>query len=204
MTTFDTTFTDDVPKHSRTTKLFHAGLALTIIAQLASSQFMDPDEGGDWIFQVHQYSGLIATVMVVGLWITTMARVRGTPLSMLVPWFSGARLSALWDDIKLHLSSLKRLQMPHYVAHAPFAAAVHGLGLLLMTAMAASGTLYYFVTTGDPDGPGLVHLAMLVHTTLANLVWAYLIAHAGVAFIHHFTQHMSLSEMWSFRKNPKG
>lgn len=78
---------------------------------------------------------------------------------------------------------------------------MHGLGLLLMTAMATTGTLYYFVNTGDPDAGGLMGILMYVHKTLANIVWAYLIGHAGLAVIHHFTDNLRLSEMWSFRKN---
>jgi cytochrome b561 len=41
-------------------------------------------------------------------------------------------------------------------------------------------------------------IAMTVHLALANLVWAYLIVHAGLALLHHLLRSMRLSTMWSF------
>lgn len=70
-----------------------------------------------------------------------------------------------------------------------------------MTVMAATGTIYYFINNGDPDAGGIVGVLMLIHTTLANFVWAYLIGHAALAVIHHVTDNLSLSEMWSLRGN---
>ena len=43
---------------------------------------------------------------------------------------------------------------------------------------------------------------MFVHHTLANLVRAYLIGHAGLAVLHHFAGHSSLAVMWSVRGEP--
>jgi len=50
--------------------------------------------------------------------------------------------------------------------------------------------------SAEPDGM----LAMTVHLALGNLVWAYLIAHAGLAVLHHLLRSMSLAIMWSFGK----
>lgn len=190
------------PRHAIATRLLHAGLAVAIIVQLGSSQFMNPDDGGDNIFGVHAYVGLTAFALVLAFWLQTAVRQRGTPWSMLIPWFSGARLAAVWADIKAHVTALRHLRLPKHDTHSPFASAIHGLGLLLITGMAASGTLYYFVTTGDPDGGGLVKVAMTVHTTLANLVWAYLIGHALMALIAHYGGTLSLGQMWSLRRHP--
>jgi cytochrome b561 len=41
--------------------------------------------------------------------------------------------------------------------------------------------------------------AMTVHFALANLVWVYLVAHAGMAAIHHFARSASLTRMWRLR-----
>ncbi|MBP1807019.1 hypothetical protein [Rubellimicrobium aerolatum] len=64
--------------------------------------------------------------------------------------------------------------------------------------MAASGSLYWLqvrlgLHSAEPDGM----LAMTVHLTLANLVWVYLIGHAGLAALHHLLRSLSLSTMWS-------
>ena len=189
-------------RHAIATRILHAGLATAVIVQLASSQVMSPDDGGDTIFGVHAYVGLAAFALVLGFWLQSLMRQRGTPLGMLIPWFSGPRLSAVWQDFKAHLAALRHLRLPAHDTHAPFASAIHGLGLLLVTAMAASGTLYFVVNTGNPDAGGLVKVAMTVHTTLANLVWAYLIGHALMALIAHYGGTLSLRQMWSLRRHP--
>ena len=188
-------------RHSRATRLFHAGLALAIITQLLTSLWMhgpDEEQAGDILFQVHRYAGLTATVLAFALWLTLLFRSRGTQLGALLPWFSGDRLAALWQDTKVHLMAAMKLRLPAHDAHAPLPSAVHGLGLVLITAMAASGAVYFMqVTLGlhsaEPDGM----LAMTVHLTLANLVWAYLIAHAGLAVLQHLAHSLRLSTMWS-------
>lgn len=191
-------------RHNRATRLLHAGLALAIVSQLLTSLAMQgPDDvqPGDVLFQVHRYSGLAATVLAFGLWLTILVRSRGTELGALIPWFSGRRLAALWRDIKVHGREALNLRLPSHDPQAALPSAVHGLGLLLISAMAASGALY-FVQVGlglhsaEPDGM----IAMTVHLALGNLVWAYLIAHAGLAALHHLLRSMSLSTMWSFGK----
>ncbi len=186
-------------RHALATRLLHGGLAIAIIIQLASSQFMNPDKGGNTAFEIHEYAGLAAFALVFGFWLFSIARKRGTPLAELLPWTSAHHRAALWADARAHLSALRHRKLPVQDGSSPLASAVHGLGLLLMTAMAASGTLYYFVNSGDPDAGGLVGAAMLVHKNLANLVWAYLIGHAGFAVVNHFGRAMSLRIMWSFK-----
>lgn len=133
------------PKHSMKTRIAHACLALAIICQLVTSQVMhplSPVRDGDLFFEFHQYAGLAAFVSVLGFWLVTIRQKRATDLGLMLPWFSRARMMALWDDIKAHLTSLMQLRLPGYRADAALPSAVHGLGLLLMTAMAATGTIF--------------------------------------------------------------
>lgn len=189
-----------VRKHSFATRLVHAGLALAVIIQLLTSLPMEPpepDSPGNWYFQVHQYSGLAAFCFVFGFWLVLAIRRNGTAPGALFPWFSGARLTALRTDARRHLAALLSRRLPARDEHAALPSAIHGLGLLLISAMATSGAIYYFINSGDPDAGGAVGAVMFVHTTLANIVWAYLIGHAGLALAHHYMQEMSLGEMWS-------
>jgi len=186
-------------RHSLSTRLVHAGLAVAIVMQLGSSQFMDPDGAGNLAFSLHQYGGLAAFGFVAAFWALAAFRRRGTPFLLLVPWTSRGRIAAVWHDARKHLSAMSRLSLPSHEDEAPLASAVHGLGLLLMSVMALSGTIYYFINSGDPDAGGLVAVTMTVHTLFANLVWAYLIGHAGLAVLAHATRTLPLSEMWSFR-----
>ena len=195
---------DGTTPHTRATRLFHAGLALAVVMQLATSLAMQgPDEtqAGDFLFQVHRYSGLFATIMAFALWLTILARYRGTELAALIPWFSGRRLVALLQDIKGHAGAALKLRLPEHHPQAALPSAVHGLGLLLISAMAVSGAVYFVqialgLHSAEPEGM----LAMTVHLALANLVWVYLIAHAGLAVLHHLLNGMRLSTMWSIGK----
>jgi len=194
---------DTFPRHTRATRLVHMGLALAIITQLLTSLVFvapAPDATGNFWFEIHEYGGLAAFAFVLMFWLTLTARRTGTAPGLLFPWLNGQRLQAVWGDIKVHVAALVRFRLPPFEEHGPLASAVHGLGLLLMTAMAATGTVYYFINTGNPDAGGLVGVVMFIHKNLANLVWAYLIGHAGLAVIHHFTDNLRLSEMWSLHK----
>lgn len=198
-----------VPKHAFATRLVHAGLAVAIILQLLTSLPMEPpepDRAGNWYFQVHQYSGLAAFCFIFAFWLVLTLRSKGTAPGALFPWFSRARLTALRTDARRHLSALVSRRLPPHDEHAPLPSAIHGLGLLLMSAMALSGTIYYFINSGDPDAGGAVGAVMFVHRTLANLVWAYLIGHAGLALVHHYLGDMRLGEIWSLGRDtaPQG
>jgi cytochrome b561 len=180
------------------TRLVHAALAVAVTIQLVTSLTMEADHGGDGVFQIHRIGGLAAFGLVLVFWFVTVIRRRGTPLGRLLPWFSARRRAELWQDVGAHLRSLPRLSFPAEQGDVDdaLASAVHGLGLLLMTAMAGSGFLYFLLNTGDPDAGGLVGLAMLVHTSLANLAWAYLIGHAATAVLHSLAGR-SIGRMWS-------
>tara|TARA_R110002074_G_scaffold233128_2_gene404785 strand:+ start:221 stop:841 length:621 start_codon:yes stop_codon:yes gene_type:complete len=191
-------------KHGLIIRLAHAGLAIAVINQLLTSLVLEapaPDATGNWYFEVHEYGGLFGFGFVLLFWLGLLVKLRESPLGLLFPWFSGERLSALWADIKHHARFLIKFQFPPYENHAPLASAVHGLGLLLITAMASSGTIYYFINNGNPDAGGLVGVVIFIHKTLASLVWAYLVGHAGLALIQHYLGNVSLATMWSFRRD---
>jgi len=190
-------------KHGFLTRFIHAGLAIAVIVQLLTSLVLvplSPTEAPNAYFYVHNYSGLTAFALIVLFWIVVMTRKSGTRPGLLFPWFSGAGIRAFWQDLILHLRMLTKFRLPPMQEDSPFASAVHGLGLLLMLAMATSGTIYYFINSGNPDAGGLVGFVIFIHLSLANLVWAYLIGHSAMAVVHHYSQNLSLTEMWSFRR----
>jgi len=194
-------------KHAFATRLLHAGLALAVILQLLSSLPMEPpepDHAGNWYFQLHQYSGLLAFAFVFAFWMVLAMRSQGTAPAALFPWFSGARLRALRTDTRTHFAALLSRRLPAYDPHAALPSAVHGLGVLLISAMAVSGLIYYFINSGDPDAGGPVGAVMFVHRTLAKLVWAYLLGHAGLALVHHYAHDVCLGAMWSLDRDAAG
>jgi cytochrome b561 len=194
----------DTP-HSLGTRLAHAGLAGAVILQLGSSLFMQVPRGerpANFGFEMHETIGVVALIFALGFWAVVMWRIVGTDAGRLFPWASGTRLAALKADLVMHGRALRRLRLPPYDPAGAFASAVHGLGLLLITYMALSGTMYLIAPQVGYEESTLLHLAMDVHGAFGTLVWAYLIGHAGLAVLHHFTNGLSLGEMWSFRRKP--
>ncbi|MFZ5963043.1 cytochrome b/b6 domain-containing protein [Thalassococcus sp. BH17M4-6] len=196
----------EASRHSLPTRLVHAGLAVAVVIQLVVSLVMKPAEDGHagnlW-YEIHEYGGLAAFALIVLFWLVLTARKRGTPAGLLFPWFSGARRAALWSDIKRHAATLRQLRLPPHDDASPLASAVHGLGILLITAMAGTGTVFYFFGGGDAHTGGLPGVMLQIHEALANLAWAYLIGHASLAVLQHLFTDFNLREMWSLRTAPQ-
>lgn len=191
-------------RYALTTRLWHASLATAIVLQLMTSLVMHGpgrDRAGDWLFEIHEYSGLVALVLALGFWLHVLRRRTGTSTRTLVPWFNAERRGAVRADIKTHWIALKARRIPVYEDTAPLATAIHGLGLLLMLGMATTGTVFFVGLYFGIQKTGLFPLDLDVHKLLANLAWAYLVGHAGMAMLHHYWKHSSLSEMWAFRKD---
>ena len=69
------------------------------------------------------------------------------------------------------------------------ASAVHGLGLLTALAMGATGAWLY--TLSVPTS-----LVLELQEAVANLVWAYVVSHAGLAVLHQASGHPALKRMF--------
>lgn len=189
-------------RHSRITRWLHGGLAIAIVIQLLTSAFMsEHHESGvlDPLFVVHQYAGLAALFLVCAFFLLALVRRRGTPFGRLLPWFSSARRADLYDDVSRHAKALMTFRLPDYHEDAALPSAIHGLGLCLMAAMAGSGAIWFAAQFLGFQDAVLVRLVMAGHSLLGNVVWAYLIGHAGLAVLHHWMRQASLTEMWSFR-----
>lgn len=68
-------------------------------------------------------------------------------------------------------------------------------GLLLVSVLAATGTLFWIGAQLGGDWPARVHWARQLHGALGNLVWYYLALHAGAAVIYEFFGHRVLRPM---------
>lgn len=178
-------------RRSLTTRLLHMLLALAILHQLLISLVMFGPRKGGLGWQAHEVVGVAALAILTGFWLWTLLRRRETRPTQLFPWLSRSGRAALKADAADHLAALRRLRLPHG-QDSPIASAVHGLGLLLATAMALTGAAY-FLEGLVPQA--LIWAAIFAHTTLANLMWAYLIGHAGLAVLHEITGQRVLRRM---------
>jgi len=190
-------------EYSLRTRLFHSALAITICMQLLTSLLMSGprrEEPGDWLFQIHQYSGLLALCLATTFFFYVLTRSNGTDPGRLIPWFNHQRRTVLMTDIRAHWLQLRQRQLPRYSADSALASSVHGLGLLLMMAMAITGAVYFLGMYLDKQSTSIFSLDLDTHRLLASLVWVYLISHGGLAVLHHFYNQISLRNMWSLRR----
>lgn len=179
--------------HSTFTQLLHLLIAAAVVHQLVISLVMkrpEPGSPGDAFFELHEWVGITSLAALTLFFLWAVVRRGETRIGMLFPWFSGKLLRALWMDLKVHLASLKGGRIP-LTQESPLASAVHGLGLLVALVMATSGAAGYFIATARP--------LLSIHETVAPLMWAYLVGHAGLALLHQLAGHRIFQSMFGFR-----
>jgi cytochrome b len=116
-------------------------------------------------------------------------RRRERGLSAFFPLFSPPQRSAFVADLRQHLNALARFKIPPPDGETPLASAVHGLGMLVTTAMAVTGGAIYLMMGEDGSLGTTGKLIYELHCLLATLMWAYLVGHAGVAVLHQKAGH---------------
>ncbi len=190
-------------RHSLLSKALHAMLALSITHQLLISLVMEephpPRRPIETAFQLHAWVGVVSFGVIIAVWIWTLVRRSEAGVGAFVPWFSAARRRAVIDDLRAYAVALPRLQLPDSTAHSAFANAVHGLGLLLATYLAATGFAVYMQMAADGSMTRLGHMLADWHGALANVMWAYLIGHAAMALLHQVMGEGLLRKMWTIR-----
>jgi cytochrome b561 len=168
-------------QRSPITRVLHLFLLLIVVHQLGTSLIMErplPGDEPEAPFLAHQWLGSagLAAVLLFWLWALVRSR-RETSIGSLVPWFSARRLAAVWKDLRSLSQALTQRHAPPLDA---LASAVHGLGLLTLTAMAATGVAWLLFLQGGPLGRPVLE----AHELLAKAMWAFVIGHAGAAAAH--------------------
>jgi len=156
------------------------------------------DRAGNQMFYAHEYIGMVAFVAALGFWVILAVRRQGTPVSKLYPWFTqGGRASVIKECLRAYEQARAR-RIPEIGEDDALPSAIHGLGLALVSLMAAFGVFWYAVVLAG-YGNSLVAWGLInLHAMLGNLVWAYLIGHAGMSIVHQLLGHPVLGKMWSF------
>ena len=174
-------------KRSKLTRVLHWLTALAIVTQLGLSLVMQSpgrNRPGDTFFEIHEKVGIATTAILFAFWIWSLLRSGETRIVAFYPWFS-------WREIRLVVADARKLFSPVHESsrERPFASAIHGLGLLGATVMAASGLLGYFVASARS--------LLGVHEAVAPLMWAYLIGHVAISIVHELRGERIISPMLS-------
>ena len=147
-------------------------------------------KAGDQWFELHEKFGLAALVALLVFWVWSLLRKKEVKAAELFPYFSAARMSALYSDFLDVARHAIRLKIPDKIDQ-PFANAMHGLGIIIASVMAVSGASGYFLKIGFMLG---------VHELVSKLMWAYLIGHVLAAILHQVRGDAVLSRMFFIKK----
>ncbi len=173
-----------VPRWPREARWLHGGIAICISWQLLSSLWMSPDwrhaaygSFSQILFSTHAWIGLTTALLLLWQWLWLLSAPQYARLL-----FPGR---AAWPKIGADLRTLLRGKLPPPGPVPGLSGLVHGLGLLLVSWMALTGTAIYFFLPqgGTPPGPLLESLLPL-HKALHLLLWVYWCGHVGLALLH--------------------
>ena len=191
-------------KYDRTTRWLHAGLALMVLVQLFSSLLMVvpepgrvPTQPGAALFQLHRWSGITVVCLLLLHWLWQLSGHLANGWGHLFPWFSRRRMDRLMADLKSLPDWLRNGFPDQQKETLPMAGAVHGLGLLTVTAMAVTGGTIFFAMTPDGGMTPIVRTVAEIHSFIANFMWAYLFGHAGIAVLHQWRESPLISDMFN-------
>jgi len=187
-------------KWSIPTRLLHMAMAFTVTLQLLLSLVMaPPDEEhtgtlARFAFEVHQWVGLAAAVVVIFHWLwSTLSRQDGG-LAHLFPWDGLAR-AAIKDD----LGKLRHRQLPDGGPRGGLPGLVHGLGFLAVTGMALSGSVLFILYPENGKPGATVETVAEIHAFVANFVWVYWFGHVAMALGHRRAGHPNVKEMFTLK-----
>ena len=188
--------------YNRTTRILHSLIALTITFQLFVSFAMDHPEAdrpmsqaGAFWFEWHEWVGLAATAVLLASWIYRLVNFKRLEQGQLFPWMNATGRKALVTETGQFLT----LKWKALADTGALAGTIHGLGLLIATAMAVTGSILYIGLWPANVVNANVHNMMEVHSTLATVMWIYLYGHTIIALWHQFVGHSSIVKMFSWR-----
>lgn len=190
-------------RYDKLTRIFHLLVAAGVTSEMLTSLVMVYPKPGrlpnEW-YEVHETVGigLLAVVSLYWLWIVGRTLTRGEAMR-LFPWFSPRLLGALRDDVVETAKAALRLRLPEGDEGRPLPAAIQGLGLILALGLAGTGTAIELAMAPDGGLSPLFRAVKEVHESLAPVMWAYLVVHPLMGFLHQMAGHGSLNRMFGLR-----
>jgi len=186
--------------YDRFTRFLHILLALGITVQMTASLGMThpkPGRAGDALYEIHELLGAALLGVLVLHWLWSLTRNGQVGIGRLFPWFSRTRLNDLKTDMGRYREALGRGRLPDANEPSALAGAFEGLGLIVGTALAVSGTLILLYAVEGQRMTGWLHDVKEIHETLGPLMWGYLGVHAAAGIVHQLSGHGSLTAMAS-------
>jgi cytochrome b561 len=190
--------------YDRIVRWLHAGIALTVVIQLTTSGIMQVPQPGrallepqHFFFVMHEWSGMTLVALLVLHWLWVSGGHLAGGWGHLYPWFSRSRLRALFACLKALPAWLREAHSLPPKTMDPLAGAVHGLGLLTITAMALTGAAMVLGMGSGGSMGGFLRAVRWAHVFIASLVWAYLFGHVAMAVLHQVRGERLVTKMFN-------
>ncbi|MDX8394333.1 MAG: cytochrome b/b6 domain-containing protein [Mariprofundales bacterium] len=195
-------------KYDKFIRILHFGLAFTVLLQLVLSLGMDHPKPGEiydktevLLFTLHELNGLtLAMLVIFGHWMLILSGDSTVTFSHLFPCFTAKGRKGMLSDM-CNIPHWLTKGLPTPSEHDYLAAAVHGLGLLVATAMVISGTLIFALMDDDGGIRGLAHDFKEIHEVFAIAMWAYVAGHLLMTVWHQLQGHDMRERMFSLKKD---
>ncbi|MDD2878103.1 MAG: cytochrome b/b6 domain-containing protein [Acidiphilium sp.] len=190
MHTAGTTQDDSVqPRFPLGFRIVHGLLIILVTFQLFSERYMKKiwkahghDEFRHLLFHAHMWSGMATALLLVVLWslIARNRQLRGH----LFP-FDGPYVQNISPDI----AGLAKGKFPPNGMRGGLPGLVHGLGLLVISGMAITGFLMFFLipSFGVAAPAHIYQWPKKIHDYVGEFVWLFWWGHLGMAVLHRIS-----------------
>jgi cytochrome b561 len=173
------------------TRFLHFGLAITVTLQLFNSLVIEKPKPGHplsgfeaLMLDVHEWLGMAAFAIVLLHWAWSLWGLDGYGARHLLPWNRGGRA-----EVATGLSEIFKGRLPSGGPKDKLSGLIHGLGLLAVLGIAATGAVLFFFMPEDGKLNMLTGAASELHELISTCVWIYWGGHVGMALLHHFVSH---------------
>lgn len=182
--------------YAATLRRLHFAVAILVSVQLVIGLVMSPRHTPE-LFLSHQLIGLAIAALVLLHWLWLLARGRDQ-LAHLLPISRGARRPVASD-----ITALADGRLPSGGPRPGLAAAIHGLGLLALTAVAVFGTALYILIRMHHLRSDLGETLEDVHDFFAWVLIVYWCGHVLLAVAHEARGDHVIARMFRLRRVQK-
>jgi len=139
-------------------------------------------------FGLHEKLGMVLLGVLFVHWTAWLLGKTQQGLGHFFPWWLPERRRSVYAEI----IELARFRLPDPETRNALAGAFQGLGIVIASSLAISGSIIFFAAEPDGSMGRTVHLIKEFHQTLGPAMWTYLVVHAGAVLAHVALGHKSL------------
>lgn len=164
-------------------------------------QVPKPGEAADhfalFLFSIHWVIGFFVVIICLAYLMLVMDKVEHR--NRLFPWLEKDLRASLLIEAKRDIPGWLKGKLPSPDQAHLIAGTVHGLGLLLATALGMTGVIIYLGIKHDGSMPPAIRAIREIHEVLGIMLWLFIVGHLLMATLHQIKGHRVLQNM--FTKN---